>query len=141
MKAAKKPSGIRFDAAQSERLDALAKTRGVTKASLVREAVDVLLEADAEKTHLDELEARLAATINRLQRDTAGVRNDVQMLFAYVDSLAKFILYSTPEILDKEARKTLGVRRYANLIRETVGNLSGKRSKTAIKLSERTNDE
>lgn len=141
MKAAKKPSGIRFDAAQSERLDALAKTRGVTKASLVREAVDALLEADAEKTHLDELEARLAATINRLQRDTAGVRNDVQMLFAYVDSLTKFILYSTPEILDKEARKTLGVRRYDNLIRETVGNLFGKRSKTAIKLSERTDDE
>lgn len=134
---------VRFDEEPAQRLQELSKARGCSKIDLIRQALDAFLKADERNTYLDELEARLAATINRLQRDMAGMRNDQQFMFSYLDQMTRFILFVSPEILQdqKEARKLMASARYKKLIEHTVGGMSGKRSAVGKNLEQWTTDE
>ncbi|MEX3556221.1 MAG: ribbon-helix-helix protein, CopG family [Burkholderia gladioli] len=134
---------VRFDEEPARRLQELSKARGRSKVDLIRQALDAFLKADEQNTYLDELEARLAATINRLQRDMAGMRNDQQFMFSYLDQMARFILLVSPEILpdQKKAKGIVASERYKKLIEHTVGGMSGKRSRVAGHFDQKNPDE
>lgn len=134
---------VRFDEEPAQRLDDLSKMKGCSKVELIRQALDAMLKAEKQSAYLDELEARLAATINRLQRDMAGMRNDQQFMFSYLDQMARFMLFVSPEILpdQKKAKGIVASERYKKLIEHTVGGMSGKRSRVAGQFDQKSPDE
>jgi antitoxin component of RelBE/YafQ-DinJ toxin-antitoxin module len=123
---------IRFDEDQLEELERVAAERGLTLAGLVRTACEVYLLKQQLATELDAMESRLAASINRAVKESAKVGDDVQLLIALFDQLARFLFITTPEVIDKEAAAAVGNRRHAAFIAELHKAFSTRRRKSAL---------
>lgn len=123
---------IRFDEDQLQELERVAAERGLTLAGLVRMACEVYLLKQELATELDAMEARLAASMTRGMKEVAKVGDDVQLLIALFDQLARFIFITTPEVIEKEAAAAVGNRRHAAFIAELHKAFSTRRRKSAL---------
>lgn len=123
---------VRFNDEMLVQLEALADARRMPVAAVVRTACEVYLQREEFAVALGDVEARMAASLNNNRKDTARVAEDVQLLIAIVDQLAKFIMMTTPELIDKEGGVALGTRRHAGFIAELHGAFSSRRKKATL---------
>lgn len=131
-RAPKARQSVRFDGDAMERLTNLAAAKNMSFANLVRVACEVYLSKQDLAEELDGVEQRLASSIVRTQKETGKVAEDVQLLIALFDQLAKFVLITTPEIVDKEAAGAVGKRRYAAFIADLHNAFSTRRRKAVL---------
>lgn len=89
------------------------------------------------------MEARLAASIVRTQDeiDQLGKRvakaiyragDDIQLVIALIDQLARFQFIATPEVIDQEAALAVGNRRHEGFIAELHKAFSSRKRKAVI---------
>lgn len=123
---------IRFEDEMLVQLEALASSRNMTLAGVVRTACEVYLMRQELASELNEMEARLAASLLRGQKETVKVSEDVQLLIALLDQMAQFLFITTPDVIDKEAAAANGLRRHAAFISELHKVFSTKRKKAGI---------
>lgn len=123
---------IRFDEEMLVQLEALASSRNMTLAGVVRTACEVYLMRQELASELNEMEARLAASLLRGQKETVKVSEDVQLLIALLDQMAQFLFITTPDVIDKEAAAANGLRRHAAFISELHKVFSTRRKKAGI---------
>mgnify|MGYP001760054724 CR=1 FL=1 len=109
---------IRFDDEQLQELERVAAERGLTLAGLVRMACEVFLLKQELAVELDGMETNLATSMARVLNEVARVGDDVQLLIALFDQLARFQFITTPEVIDKEAAAAIGSRRHAGFMEE-----------------------
>lgn len=123
---------IRFDEEMLAQLEAMATDRNMTLAGVVRTACEVYLMKQSLAVELNDMEARLAASLLRGQKETVKVGEDVQLLIAYLDQLARFVFITTPDVIDKEAAAANGSRRHAAFIADLHKAFSPRRKKAVI---------
>jgi hypothetical protein len=141
---------IRFSSSDAEALRALSESQlQVTRSSsalpgrkknlaeTVREAVRRQLAAEELEIKLESIEARLAASLIRTQGDIAKVHEDCQLLIGVIDQLVRFVLTTTPELVDKETAALVGERRYNGFLEELHKTMlsRGKRARLSETLS------
>ena len=123
---------IRFDEDQLEGLERVAAERGLSLAAIVRTACELYLLKEGLGAELDSMESRLATSMTRGAKEVAKVGDDVQLLIALFDQLARFIFITTPEVIDKEAAAAVGNRRHAAFIAELHKAFSTRRRKAGL---------
>lgn len=123
---------IRFDEEMLVQLAELASSRNMTLAGVVRTACEIYLMRQELASELNEMEARVAASLLRGQKETVKVSEDVQMLIALIDQMAQFLFITTPDVIDKEAAAANGLRRHAAFISELHKSFSTRRKKAGI---------
>jgi len=123
---------IRFDEEMLVQLEALAVSRNMTLATVVRTACEIYLAKQELANELSSMEDRLAASLLRGQKETVKVSDDVQLLIALFDQLARFLFITTPDVIDKEAALANGNRRHAAFIAELHNAFSTRRKKAGI---------
>ncbi len=140
-------ASVRLSAAQIKALDELAVRRAtvlgiprnrITTTILFREAIDRLVHEDTATELIEGVEARLSAGMVRTQGEIDRVRDDVHLLIAMLDQLNKFVLTTTPEIVDRQAAAVVGGRRRAAFLAELRKAMlsRGRRAKVATELME-----
>jgi hypothetical protein len=83
---------IRFSETTLQQIQQAARQKGfASAAAMIRHAVDQGLAGS------DGVEQRIAATLDRIQRDLSRMQRAQQTLFAFVDTLAKALLTGLPE--------------------------------------------
>jgi hypothetical protein len=83
---------IRFSETSLQQIQHAAKQKGfASTAAMIRHAVDLELSSG------DDVEQRIAATLDRIQGDLSRMQRVQQTLFAFVDTLAKALLTGLPE--------------------------------------------
>ena len=134
---------VRFDAETLSLLEAMAADRGMPVAGVVRAACDLYLKDQKLGAELEGVEGRMAASIlrtqnemealgKRLSKAVYGVREDAQLTIALFDQLAKFIFFSTPEVIDRDGAAALGNKRHANFLAELHHAFYTRRRKAAL---------
>jgi predicted transcriptional regulator len=114
----KKRTHVRLGDELTGQLQAMADSRQMSLSALVRTAVEMYLQREQFAVALGELEERIAGGLIQSRKETAKVADDVQMLIALFDQLTKFLMFSTPEVIDKEGLGALGNRRYNAFVAE-----------------------
>src|SRR5713101_2546538 len=90
---------IRFSETTLQQIQQAAKQKGfASTAAMIRHAVDQELSSG------DDVEQRIAATLDRIQGDLSRMQRAQQTLFAFVDTLAKTLLTGLPEQSHSVAR-------------------------------------
>lgn len=128
----KVPRTYRIDAALLEALQAEVAERGGTVTGLLELAAWDHLKRRGLEGHLEALEGRLAASLVGLGDEVRRVGDDVQLLFAFLDQLAKFIFATTPEVSDKQAASILGSTRHAGFLKEMPGAMKERKRKASV---------
>jgi hypothetical protein len=134
---------VRFDAETLSLLEAMAADRGMPVAGVVRAACDLYLKDQKLGAELEGVEGRLAASILRTQNEMEAMgkrlskavysaREDAQLTIALFDQLAKFIFFSTPEVIDRDGAAALGNKRHANFLAELHHAFYTRRRKAAL---------
>ena len=83
---------IRFSETSLQQIQHAAKQKGfASTAAMIRHAVDLELSSG------DDVEQRIAATLDRIRGDLSRMQRVQQTLFAFVDTLAKALLTGLPE--------------------------------------------
>jgi hypothetical protein len=82
---------IRFSEAMIDQIRQAATKKGCTSTEIVRQAVEQVL------TGSEEVEQRIAATIEQIWSNLSRMHRLQQTLFAFVDTLAKALLTGLPE--------------------------------------------
>ena len=83
---------IRFSETTFQQIQQAAQQKGFASTSaMIRHAVDQELSSS------DDVEQRIAATLDRIQGDLSRMQRAQQTLFAFVDTLAKALLSGLPE--------------------------------------------
>lgn len=145
---------VRFDGETMAQLEGLAEAKNMPVAGVVRAACDLYIKDQKLGAELEGVEARLAASIVRTQDeiDQLGKRvakaiyragDDIQLVIALIDQLAKFSFFATPEVIDQEAAAAVGNRRHAAFISELHKAFSSRKRKAVIssKLEEMADDQ
>lgn len=145
---------VRFDGETMAQLEGLAEAKNMPIAGVVRAACDLYIKDQKLGAELDGVEARLAASIVKTQDeiDDLGKKvakaiyrasDDIQLLIALFDQMAKFQFCTTPEVIDRQAAAVLGNQRHAAFIAELHKAYSThkRRSALASQLDEFSDDE
>lgn len=145
---------VRFDGETMAQLEGLADAKNMPVAGVVRAACDLYIKDQKLGAELEGVEARLAASIVRTQGeiDQLGKRvakaiyragDDIQLVIALIDQLAKFQFIATPEVIDQEAALAVGNRRHEGFIAELHKAFSSRKRKAVIssKLEEMGDDQ
>ena len=107
---------IRFSATTLLQIQQAAKQKGFTStAAMIRHAVDQELSSG------DDIEQRIAATLDRIQVDLSRMQRAQQTLFAFVDTLAKTLLTVLPEQSSTSVAK--GKERYERFLKSTAATM------------------
>lgn len=122
----------RLDAALLEALQAEVAERGGTVTGLLELAAWDHLKRRGLERQLEALEGRVAASLVGLGDEVRRVGDDVQLLFAFLDQLAKFIFATTPEVSDKQAANVLGSARHAGFLKEMPGAMKERKRKASV---------
>jgi predicted transcriptional regulator len=127
---------IRFTPEMNTQLQELANDSDISVAAVVRHAVEAYLEKRDLAAELKQIEARVDAGMQRTQKEAAKVGDDLQLLIAIVDQLARFQFATTPEVFDRAAALATGNRRHEAFIQElhNVYSARDKRSQLAQSL-------
>lgn len=109
---------IRLDIEAIEQLQALADARGMSFSAVLRAAGEMYLAREVFAVGLADMEERMGSTLKAVMRENHRIADDQQLTLAFVDQLARFLLQSTPEVVDKAGAVALGNRRYKGFIAE-----------------------
>jgi len=134
---------VRFDGETMAQLEGLAEAKNMPVAGVVRAACDLYIKDQKLGAELEGVEARLAASIVRTQDeiDQLGKRvakaiyragDDIQLVIALIDQLARFQFIATPEVIDQEAALAVGNRRHEGFIAELHKAFSSRKRKAVI---------
>lgn len=134
---------VRFDGETMAQLEGLADAKNMPVAGVVRAACDLYIKDQKLGAELEGVEARLAASIVRTQDeiDQLGKRvakaiyragDDIQLVIALIDQLARFQFIATPEVIDQEAALAVGNRRHEGFISELHKAFSSRKRKAVI---------
>jgi len=83
---------IRFSDTTIKQIRQAARKKGFTSTAIVRHAVEQALSGSD-----DDVERRIAATLDQIRGDLSRMQRVQQTLFAFVDTLAKALLTVLPE--------------------------------------------
>jgi hypothetical protein len=107
---------IRFSETTLQQIQQAAKQKGfASTAAMIRHAVDQELGSG------DDVEHRVAATLNRIQGNLSRMQLAQQTLFAFVDTLAKVLLTGLPE--QSSASGAMGKERYERFLKSTAATM------------------
>ncbi len=107
---------IRLSETTLQQIQKAAKQKGfASTAAMIRHAVD------QELSRCDDLEQRIAATLDRIQGDLSRMQRAQQPLFAFVDTLAKTLLTVLPEQSSTSVAK--GKERYERFLKSTAATM------------------
>lgn len=123
----KQLNAVRVPDKMADQIQRAAESRGLTQSAWQREAMAAYLDREGQQKSLDNLEARLVATMTRMARDTRNARNDVHMVLAFLDTFVRLYLMHTPPI-PKEAVESSAVAaedRFAKFLDEATKALQG----------------
>lgn len=134
---------VRFDGETMAQLEGLAEAKNMPVAGVVRAACDLYIKDQKLGAELEGVEARLAASIVRTQDeiDQLGKRvakaiyragDDIQLVIALIDQLARFQFITTPEVIDHDAANAVGNRRHEGFISELHKAFSSRKRKAVI---------
>lgn len=134
---------VRFDGETMGQLEGLAEAKNMPIAGVVRAACDLYIKDQKLGAELDSMETRLAASfiktqaeIDRLGKKVARAvyrsGDDVQLLIALFDQMAKFHFSTTPEVIDRQAAAALGNQRHAAFIADLHKAYSSRKRKSLI---------
>src|SRR5712692_205167 len=108
---------IRFSETTLQQIQQATKQKGfASTAAMIRHAVDQELSSG------DDVEQRIAATLDRIQGDLSRMQRAQQTLFAFVDTLAKTLLTGLPEQSHSVARGKERYERFLNSAAATMLN-------------------
>lgn len=119
---------------------------GTSEAAVIRRACESFVRQVEAGQELADIEEKISATLSRAHRlavianQTADRNNDnIQILIALIDQLARFVFMAAPEIINRDAAQILGKSRYDTFVGETAKSFvaGGKAARVAaqIKLS------
>ena len=107
---------IRFAETTLQQIQQAAKQKGfASTAAMIRHAVD------QELNRGDDVEQRIAATLDRIQGDLSRIERVQQTLFAFVDTLAKALLAGLPE--QSSPSVTRGTERYERFLKSAAATM------------------
>ena len=107
---------IRFSETTLQQIQQAAKQKGFASiAAMIRHAVGQELSSG------DDVEQRIAATLDRIQSDLSRLQRAQQTLFAFVDTLAKALLTGLPEQSSTSA--TRGNERYERFLKSAAATM------------------
>ncbi len=109
--ATKRTYSVRLDDDQRQQLEARAGVSKVAAGELIRVAISDFLRQEDEKDYLSEVEARIAATINRLARQVERDRTEQQLIAGMLDYIREWLAFTLPTPPDKVAANALMVER------------------------------
>lgn len=109
----KKTYSVRLDDDQRSELEDRAEQRRTTAGHLIRLAIAAYLREQHEADYLADVEARIAATINRLARQVEKDRAEQQLFVGMLDDLREWLFFTLPKPLDVVAAKALRDERNA----------------------------
>ncbi len=136
----KEKQTVRFHADTLTDLEEIANTTNMSIANVVRLACEDYIEKRHIHDELSSLEERLSASFNRAIKETNKVGNDVQLLIALVDQIARFLFSVTPEIIDKSAAQAVGSVRYNAFISEIHNSFNTKNNQSILSENLREED-
>lgn len=136
------PKTIRIDQGLYDELEALAAARGMSFGSVMRAAGEAYLAREQFAVSLQNVEANLGEAILAVMSETRRTSDDVQLIMAYLDKFAQFVMTALPEMVDKEGAFALGKRRHTGFINDfhTSFNNRKRRSKLSADLEETHGD-
>ena len=107
---------IRLSETTLQQIQKAAKQKGfASTAAMIRHAVDQELSSG------DDVEQRIAATLDRIQGDLSRMQRAQQTLFAFVDTLAKALLTGLPEQPSPSVAK--GKERYERFLKSAAATM------------------
>lgn len=89
---------IRVPQALYDAFERAAQERGGTVSAAGREAIREWIDRERVWKERDDLEARIAATMSRVMKDTLLVRNDMHLLMAFFDAFLRSYYLHTPPV-------------------------------------------
>jgi hypothetical protein len=104
--AAKRTYSVRLDDEQRQQLEARAGGK-LAVGNLIRCAIDDYLRQEEQRDYLSDVEARIAATINRLARQVEKDRAEQQLIAAMLDYLREWLAFTLPTPPDKAVAQAL----------------------------------
>ena len=117
--------GLRLPGELVQRIKVAADERGITVATLVRNALEAELRHG--ETAMEKTERMMGASFDRLSRDVRALHTNQQAVFALTDSLARLFLTCVPEpppeVLDQAKRKAR--LRYSRFLKSVAQNMTG----------------
>jgi len=111
--AAKRTYSVRLDDGQRQQLEARASAMKAHAGELIRVAIQDFLRQEEERDYLSDVEARIAATINRLARQVEKDRAEQQIVVAMLDGLREWLAFTLPTPTDKQKAAELMAERNA----------------------------
>jgi hypothetical protein len=107
---------IRFSETTLQQIQQTAKQQGfISTAAMIRHAVDQALCGDGG------VEQRIASTLGQIRGELSRMHRAQQILFTFVDTLARQLLASLPEQSSTSA--TRGKERYECLLKSAAANM------------------
>ena|SRR2546426_10568840 len=107
---------IRFSETTFQQIQQAAQQKGFASTSaMIRHAVDQELSSS------DDVEQRIAATLDRIDGDLSRMQQAQQTLFAFVDTLAKALLTDLPE--QSSASLARGNERYERFLNSAAATM------------------
>lgn len=130
------PKSIRLDVDLVDGIQQMADAREMSFSSVMRAAGEMYLMREHFAVGLENVEANIGATLNNIRRDISRVAEDQQLLIAYLDQFAKFVMMVLPQVVDKEGALALGNQRHDGFIKDFHKAFSArkKRSKLSMEL-------
>jgi len=114
--AAKRTYSVRLEDEQRQQLEARAAAVGEPVGHMIRLAIADFLRQRDELDYLDAVEARIAATINRLARQVEKDRAEQQIVIGVLDYLREWLSFTLPSPSDKDAANALMKERNKNFL-------------------------
>lgn len=116
--AAKRTYSVRLDDDQRQQLEARAGGK-LAVGNLIRCAIDDYLRQEEQRDYLSDVEARIAATINRLARQVEKDRAEQQMIMGVLSFVREWLAFTLPPPADMAAAQVLAAER-ERVFRERV---------------------
>ncbi|MDI9239451.1 hypothetical protein QLQ15_11105 [Lysobacter sp. LF1] len=123
----KAPRALRLPPELEAQAEALARSRGHTFSTVMRDALREHLDRERQLDEMAALERRLVGSMTRVMKDVRIVRNDVHLTMAFINTLAESYLLHTPPLPDEavDVAAASATDRYRKFLKRVVSNLQG----------------
>lgn len=131
---------VRLTEEALQKIEREAKDQGYSSASAFIRAA-LARDTRGDRTDLNEVEQRIAASLGRVSREIRAVANAQQALFAFVDALTKTVLTCVPEPVGEAYPQAVARARarYDRFLKSVGSGMSGDSQAALNSLVERVN--
>ena len=111
----------------AQQLEQLAIARGHKTSTVIRDALRHYMDRERQLDHIESLEARMVASMERLAKNDRILRNDLHVLMGMVHTLVRTYLLHTPPIPPEavEAAAASARDREAKFMKMVVASVQG----------------